>query len=319
MNMQHESDNEQTTQVANPSSAPEAHRERSLRDQILDLLQSGGGEQLELLLESVTPGELARAISMLDDEERGQLLDLVDAEAGADLLELLPYVQAVQLLEEAKPDQAAAAIGELPSDLQADLLTELDDDDAEAILSKMEPEEASAARDLQRYAEYSAGGLMVTELLKYPEEWTIAQVVADLQSHADEYRDYQIQYAYVCDDGGRLRGVLRLRDLLLGSKSTVISKVMLPNPMSVQAEMTLEALHGFFQQHHFLGVPVVNAESVLLGVAQRADVDEAWIELQDKSFLRRQGIVSGEEIRSLPLWERSKGRLVRATSPHRRW
>ncbi|MEM8734443.1 MAG: magnesium transporter, partial [Planctomycetota bacterium] len=48
----------------------------------------------------------------------------------------------------------------------------------------------------------------------------------------------------------------------------------------------------------------------LLGVLQRTDVDQAWIEQQDKSFLKRQGIVSGEEIRSLPLGVRSRGRLM---------
>ncbi len=264
---------------------------------------------IQALLEMHTTAELSRAVARLDDEQRGRLLDLIDAESGADLLEQLPAVQALQLLEEAEPDQAAAAIDELPSDLQADLLGDLSDSDAEAILVHMQPAEALSARQLKEYKDDEAGGLMVTELLRYPEQWTVEQVVADLQAGADEYRDYQIQYAYVCTQEDRLLGVLRLRDLLLGDRTRVIRNIMIPNPLSVSDHLKLDALYGFFQQHHFLGVPVLREDGCLVGVVQRGDVDQAWIERQDRSMLRRQGIVSGEEIRTMPLWERARGRL----------
>lgn len=288
---------------------PEAVTDQRLEDQLPRLVQENDAQAIELLIEKHSTAELARAVGRLDDEERGKLIDLIDASVAADLLEQLPVVQAVQLLEEAEPDQAAAVVDELPSDLQADLLGDLDHEDAEAILRHMLPAEALAARQLKNYAEDEAGGLMVTELLRYPEQWTVNEVVADLQAGADEYRDYQIQYAYVCTLQGKLLGVLRLRDLLLGDRSRTIRDIMIPNPWSVSDHLQLDELHGFFQQHHFLGVPVISDDGLLVGVVQRADVDQAWIERQDRSMLRRQGIVSGEEIRSMPLWERASGRL----------
>ncbi|MEO8269313.1 MAG: CBS domain-containing protein, partial [Aureliella sp.] len=290
-----------TTQDASP--------DQRLEDLLPRLVAENDAAGIERLIEQHSTGELARAVGRLDDEERGKLIDLIDAGVAADLLEQLPVVQAVQLLEEAEPDQAAAVVDELPSDLQADLLADLDEVDAEAILSHMLPSEALAARRLKKYADDEAGGLMVTELLRYPEQWSVNEVVADLQAGADEYRDYQIQYAYVCTQQGKLLGVLRLRDLLLGDRTRVIREIMIPNPLSVSDHLQLDELHGFFQQHHFLGVPVISDDGSLVGVVQRADVDQAWIERQDRSMLRRQGIVSGEEIRSMPLWERASGRL----------
>ncbi len=279
-------------------------------EQLVHLVETGATEAIESLIEQHPTSELTRAISLLDDDQRGKLIQLIDAETGADLLEQLPMIQAIQLLEDAAPDQAAALVDELPSDLQADLLGDLDTADAQAILKLMRPDEARAAQNLQAYADDVAGGLMVTELLRYPQQWSVHQVIADLQSGAEEYRDYQIQYAYVCDAEDQLLGVLRLRDLLLGDRDRIIRDIMIPNPLSVTADQTLAELHGFFQQHHFLGVPVTDQAGRLLGVVQRADVDQAWIEQQDRSFLRRQGIVSGEEIRSLPLWERAGNRLT---------
>jgi magnesium transporter len=287
----------------------DASAEQRLEEILPKLVLENDAAAIEKLINEQSTAELARAVSRLDDEQRGRLIDLIDAESAADLLEQLPSVQAVQLLEEADPDHAAAAVDELPSDLQADLLAELDDEDAEAILTHMQPEEASSARQLQQYREDEAGGLMVTELLRYPEQWSVSEVVADLQAGADKYRDYQIQYTYVCTGDGVLLGVLRLRDLLLGDRGRIIREIMIPDPLAVSDHAMLDELHGFFQQHHFLGVPVVNLDGQLMGVVQRADVDQAWIERQDRSMLRRQGIVSGEEIRSLPTWTRASGRL----------
>lgn len=265
---------------------------------------------LEAIIENNASADLARAIAMLDDHERGALIDVVGADSAASLIEQLPFVQAVQLLEEATPDQAAAVVDELPSDLQADLLEDLADSDAAAILVHMQPDEAADAQRLQKYGEWEAGGLMVTEFLQFPDHWSVEQLIQDLEAHAAEYRDYQIQYAYVCDAEEKLLGVLRLRDLLLGDRRRRLHDIMIPDPESVKVDASLEDLHGFFQQHHFLGVPVTDFEDRLVGVLQRRDVDQAWIEQQDRSFLRRQGIVSGEEIRALPLWERSTGRLM---------
>ncbi len=217
----------------------EASDSQRLEDILPRLVAEKAAASIEKLIETHSAAELARAISRLDDEERGHLIDLIGAESAADLVEQLPSVQAVQLLEEAEPEQAAAVVDELPSDLQADLLSDLDEADAEAILSHMTPSEASSVRQLNQYKEFEAGGLMVTELLRYPEHWTVTDVVADLQAGADEYRDYQIQYAYVCTREGRLLGVLRLRDLLLGDRSRIIRDIMLPNPLSVSDHLPL--------------------------------------------------------------------------------
>lgn len=283
--------------------------EDELHEQIVGFLEAKDVSALEEVIEERSPTELVRAISQLSDVQRGAVIDLVNPESAADLLEQLPSVHAPLLLESAEPDRAAAAIDQLPSDLQADVLSNLADRDALDILERMEPGEAEDARALQRYPQYSAGGLMVTEFLTYPSDWKVEQVNGDLKKNASKYRDYEIQYAYVCNPDGSLVGVLRLRDLLLSGEDVPINELMIPSPLSVSVERDLAYLHTFFQDHHFLGVPVTEA-GYLVGVLLRLDVDQAWIDQQDKSFLRRQGIVSGEEIRAMPLFQRAKGRLV---------
>jgi len=137
----------------------------------------------------------------------------------------------------------------------------------------------------------------------------VGQVVDDFLNHADAYRDYQVQYTYVVDANDRLIGVLRLRDLLLSGRDRRLKDIMIPRPIAVNHHTTLDELYEFFQGNQFVGVPVVDDDGHLLGVVQRADVDYAWLERADRAMLKRQGIVSGEEIRSMPLLYRARARL----------
>lgn len=279
-------------------------------EDLVQLLESGQPEAVEAWLAQQPPHDLALIISRLSDSQRNQLIEQLPPERTADLLEHVPLVQAVQLIEEARPEDAAAIVDHLPSDQQADLLTELTAEDAEAILQQMAPAEAATARRLSEYDDFVAGGLMVSEFLLYELDDTVAEVLADIDAKADQYRDYEVQYAYVCDRQGVLQGVLRMRDLLLAQRRQRVESLMIADPLSVADDTPLEELHHFFEEHAFLGVPVVAEGGVLVGVLLRRAVDEAWAEWHDRSYMKSHGIVSGEEIRSMPLWPRTRRRMV---------
>ncbi|QDT04168.1 Magnesium transporter MgtE [Rubripirellula lacrimiformis] len=272
---------------------------------------TGNSETVKAYLDTLASTEQSLALDRLSDEERHAVLTTLVPEDAADLVALLPDVQAIELIEDLTPGEAAAIIDELPSNLKADLIGELEDDDAAAILNVMEPQAAADCLRLSEYEDDEAGGLMVTEMLKYPVTWTGAQVIADLGDNADLYRDYDVQYAYLVDDQERLIGVLRMRDLLLSKRGTPIIENMIANPLSVEDKSKIGELIDLFDRHHFFGVPVVTStDGKLIGVVHRAAVEEARAEQHDSDFLKTQGIVGGEEIRSMPLIVRARRRLA---------
>ncbi len=128
-------------------------------------------------------GEVARAVSRVAEKARGSLLELLGPEDSADLLGNLSDAQAVEVLEELDPGQAAAIIEELSSAERADLLGELSPADQTAILDRMPDAEASDARQLLQYPPDTAGGVMITEYVSYPEHVTVADVVEDLWAY----------------------------------------------------------------------------------------------------------------------------------------
>lgn len=278
-------------------------------EELADLIDSGSAKKLEDFIDAHAPSEMAHAMAHLTDDQQESVLTSLPAEEAADLVEVLPDAQAVDLIEKLEPGDAAAIITELASDDQADVLGDLAASSAEAILEHMRPDEAEAARALTKYEDDVAGGLMVTELLRYRQFQTVEDVVEDMRAHADLYRDYDVQYAYVCDRNDRLTGVLRLRDLLLSPRTRQLSELMIRDPLSVQDDTSLEELADMFERRHFLGVPVVDADGRLLGIIRKAAVDEEWSTRQESDFLKTQGLVS-EEIRSMPLIRRSRRRLA---------
>jgi magnesium transporter len=259
-------------------------------------------------IDTLTPAEVARAISRLGREDQTALLTLLDSEEAADILEEVPEAQAGDLIEELPAGRAAAIVEEMHSDERADLLASIDHDDAEAILRAMDPQTASGVRKLLQYAPETAGGLMVTDFLSYPDDRRVSDVLEDLRRHGEKYSDYDIQYVYVTS-AGKLSGVLLLRDILFAGREKPIAEVMIKSPIRVALDATLDQLQQIFDAQGFVGIPVTGPAGELVGVVRRSAVKEASANRSSGLFLKVSGIVGGEELRSMPLVERAMRRL----------
>jgi magnesium transporter len=287
-----------------------ADDDRPAQQELERFVAAPDAEQAEAFLDALPDGEAALAVSRLSEDEQELLLTTLEPEDAADLLEQVPEVQAVELLERLEPEAAAAILDELPSDEQADLLGELDEADAAAILAKMDPEEARDARELVQYPYDVAGGLMIKEFLAYQDDATVADVLADMRSNAEIYQDYDVQYAYITTAQQELVGVLQLRDLLLARPTQTMRSLMLANPLSIPDQTPLDDLRATFDRYQYYGMPVVNEAGALVGIVRRADVEEALADRSDDQYLKAQGIVGGDELRTMPLLLRSRRRLA---------
>ena len=277
-------------------------------EKLRELADSSDARGLESYLESLEPSEAVRAILRLDPEDQEKVLTGLAPADAADLIEDIPDEQAADIIENLEPEDAAEIITEMQSDEQADLLADLDDEDAEAILQEMAPEEAQEARELASYADDVAGGLMVTEYFRFEESVTVGDAIDVIQSRTDEIDEYFSRYAYVVSGWGRLVGVLEVRDLVISPRYKAVAEAMVPS-LFVSDEAGLESLKNFFDTRSFAAVPAVDKRGKLLGVVRRTAVQAALAERSDRDMLRMQGIVGGDEIRTLPTMTRVRRRM----------
>jgi magnesium transporter len=281
----------------------------STTERLTELIWNRDHGEIERLVKSLPPADMALIVSRLDIADRCELLEVVDAETAAGLVVNLRELSPHTLLARLTPETAARILHELPSNLETDLISAMKPGAAERILAELPTPEMDHVRSLARYDDDVAGGLMVTEVLSFPESVTVAQVVEDLRVNAAVYRNFNIQYIYVTTDDGRLAGVLRIRDLLLSGEGTVLGELVADELVAVDHEMPLEDLHDHFDRHRFLGFPVVD-DGKLVGVVRRAAVEEAIAQRTARQFRLVQGIIGGEEVRSMPVRVRSGRRLA---------
>jgi magnesium transporter len=88
-----------------------------------------------------------------------------------------------------------------------------------------------------------------------------------------------------------------------------LKDIVITDSQTVTVNSSLDETIDLFNTYDFNAFPVVNNEKKLIGVLRRKHVMEAAIEHEAFSHLETQGIVGGDELRSMPVFLRSKRRL----------
>ena len=277
-------------------------------EQLAELISASDQEGIHEYMDENSSEEIVHAFSHLKREAQSELMELMSPEDSASLIEQIPQSQAIQLIEDAETETAASILNQLYSDEQVDIISELDEEDTNAILMEMLPKEADNVRRLIQYDPDCAGGLMITEYLAFESTETVGEITKKLRDNAEEYEDYNVQYIYVIEQG-KFVGVLQMRQLLLSKTNTLLSNIVIKNALTVLDNAHLTELISFFDKYDFYGVPVVNEQNELLGLVMRKHIREAESDRSNNELLETQGIVGGEELRTMPVLLRSRRRL----------
>lgn len=276
---------------------------------VRSLLKDDKHEELAEFLDIITSNEVVYLMSKLGRKEQHKLLTIINPDEAADVIEELPDVQAADIIEDMDAGNAAAIINRMNSDDRADLMIELDEKDAEAILTEMHPEDAASIRKMIEYHPDTAGGLMITEYISYPASSTVKEVINDLRKNAEKYKSYHVRYIYVVSGRDHFVGVLQMQQLLLAGSEQKLSEIVITEVTAVNVNTPLDKLIDLFETHNFYGFPVVDGNDQLIGVIRRKNVLEAKNDRTAYEHLQTQGIVGGDELRTMPVMVRSGRRL----------
>jgi magnesium transporter len=271
------------------------------------LTESGNRAGLDKYVMSLEIADRIRAFSRLDAETQERLVLLLSPETAAEIVADLPESQAAALIERLGVDQAADIVEVLRSDQGADLLADLERHDADAILDQMELTSASRVRQLIVYPDEVAGGLMGTEEYACNSTETVDDFLRNFRRDKAQ-RGYLPQRILLVDDNGRLTGSVEIAEVLLANRETRLATLQQP-AVPVSDYASLDELDEYFQRHETLGAPVVNADGQLVGRLRRRAFDDRLARRAQESQLKSQGIVSGDELRSMPVMTRSRRRL----------
>ncbi len=219
------------------------------------------------------PSELAEIIGDLSSREALAVVGQLDDETAADAFEHLDTETRKNLIEEIGTERAADIIEEMDADDAADLLAELPEEQQTELLAEMNAYTAGELRELVKYDEDTAGGMMTTDYVWiYPHRTTEATIrkIREI-APASEF----IYYLYVLDKEDRLLGALSLRALLLALPTAFIDRIMETDLVTVAPDVAAVDVASTIAKYDLLAVPVVDDGGKMLGIVTVDDAIDA--------------------------------------------
>ncbi len=238
-------------------------------------------DELREALDEFRSEDIAELLEDLPQEEAIALFKAVPADLAAAVLAHMPEDERARILERLGAENAAEVIAEMAPDDRADAIQDLPSPIAEMILSHIaesEPEIAQDLRDLASYPADSAGGLMTTEYVALAPNTKVWQAIEAVRQYGRQDKAETVYYAYVVAFGGKLVGVVSLRELILNDPGVAVEDIMTESVIYVHPEVHQEEVVRHFQKYSFSALPVVDEHGRMLGLVTVDDVMDVVVE-----------------------------------------
>ncbi|HEX2865274.1 MAG TPA: magnesium transporter [Deinococcales bacterium] len=241
-------------------------------DQLLEVLRAGELGEFKRLLRALPEAVVDRAFEDALRDERVEFLRLMPVERAATTFTDLRIAEQVDLVTDLPSDRLRLMGAFMGPDEVADLLGHLENEPEclQHVTRSLHPSLVEKARDLMRYEEDEAGGLMTPDLVALREGASVQQALAFLRQNAETAET--ISHLYLVDPQNRLTGVLPLRSLLVSRPEASVSDLARRDVISARTDTDQEEVVRLMRDYDLTALPVVDENGVLKGIVTIDDV-----------------------------------------------
>jgi len=263
-------------------------------ENLKDLIREQEETKLKRKFKPMHYADVAEIIQLLSQDEATYVVKLLDSETTADALaEVDPDIREA-ILDNLSAKEIALEVTELDSDDAADIILELSEERQEKVMSQIEDEEhAQDIRDLLKYDEDTAGGLMAKELVKVNEDLSVLKCLNEMRSQAEYVT--RVHSIYVVDEKNRLKGRLSLKDLITANSKAKVKDIYIPKVDFVTVDQEKEEVAKIMSKYDLEAIPVVNQKKELLGRITIDDIVDVIKEEAEKDYQLAAGISNDVE------------------------
>ncbi len=240
-------------------------------------LLSGDEEDFQAAAADFLPADIAEALNGLPVAAATRVVAALPFERAVQVFDEPQLTRRGQIIAGLDPDRAIPLIEAMSSDQQVELFRELDDATRARLMHVLDPPTRETINLLMRFPPTSAGGIMTTEFVAVPANWTVEQV-----------RDYIRQVAqaketvyaiYVVDPvDARLLRVVSLKELMLAEPGTRVIEVgQVRKLVSVRPLTDREDVARLISKYDLLAIPVVDEGQHVIGIVTVDDVIDALV------------------------------------------
>ena len=266
-----------------------------LINQVIDLVDNNHNTLLLTKLNDLHHADIAEILEELNVDQSIYIIKLLESDKTSEILMELDEDFREQILNKLSPKEIAKEIEELDTDDATDIISELSVEKQKKVISKIiDAEHKADIKELLKYDEDSAGGLMAKELVKVNENWTVTMCVKEMRIQAIEVT--RVHSIYVVDDKDKLIGRLSLKDLLVANPRSNIKSVYIPKVDSVNVHDEAESVANIMQKYDLEAIPVVDDKNILLWRITIDDIVDLIKEEAEKDYQLAAGILQDVDV-----------------------
>ena len=230
---------------------------------ITQLLKEGHEDDVFTVLEPLHHTEIAEILSNFSEETIILILFKFPRQRIADIFIEFSFSEQAEIAQLLGIKELVALLRSLSPDDQADFFNVLSKEQYDAVLPELAKKEREDLIKLASYPEGSAGSVMNTDYIAYPQHLSIKQVLERIRlERTDKEAVYRI---YVIDGQRRLVGTLPITDLILTSPEKKLEEVMRAPVVSISVDTDQEEAVYQMARYDLVALPVVDEDGLLLG------------------------------------------------------
>lgn len=258
-------------------------------------LLAGDSAELAQTLSKMRPADVAAALNDLEPAAAGRVLCALPFDLIVQVFDEPELERRAALFIKLEAERAAPVIEAMAADQQADLFRELEPKQRDRLLATLSPATRDSLKMLLAYPPNVAGGIMTTEFMAVPADWTVQRALERIREVA---RGKETIYAiYVTDPADqKLAHVVSLRELVLADPGLAVRKVgSATKAVTVKPDMDREDVARLISKYNLLAVPVVTDDNRVIGIVTVDDVIDAMIREQTKDLQQLGGVEALDE------------------------
>ena len=266
-----------------------------LINEIINLVDSNDEKKLRNKFDELHHADVAEILEELHFDQATYIIKLLDSEETSDILMELDDDYREKILKNLSTKEIAEEVEELDTDDATDIIAELPEERQKKVISKIEDKDHKAdIKELLKYDDDSAGGLMAKELIKVNENWAVTRCVKEMRSQASEVT--RVHSVYVVDNNDKLLGRLSLKDLLVANPKSNIKSIYISKVDFVNVNDTAEHVANIMQKYDLGAIPVVDDKKKLLGRITIDDIVDLIKEEAEKDYQLAAGITQDVDV-----------------------
>ena len=278
-----------------------------LISKIKKLIEDNNRDKLLSSIADIHYADLAEIFELLEITEVIFLVKIFDKQKIADALAEIDEDLREIILEKLSAKEIAEKIVELDTDDATDVISKLTEERQERVFSQIKNAELTDdIKELLKYDEDTAGGLMAKELVSVNENLSISKCLDEIRKQAKNVT--RVHSIYVVDSKNRLKGRLSLKDVVTAKSRSRVRDIYIPNVDYVTVDQEGEDVAKIMSKYDLEAIPVTNKRKTLLGRITIDDIVDLIKDEAEKDYQLAAGISSEVEVND-SIFQLTKARL----------